>query len=129
MVKMGRLVQDQLGIAHFGCADHRLEKTAQRFYKHAGVEASLLRAKAVVTFIHKSSQVTGSGDHAHAFVRVLCWSCCIVRVLCICARVVFVALTVSCCSAKTDYARRAPPFNWTTKSSKTMSRHAGVCVL
>jgi hypothetical protein len=37
---------------HFGCSDHRLEKTEQRFYT---------RAKAVVdlsgTFMHKSSQV------------------------------------------------------------------------
>jgi len=36
---------------HFGCSDHRLEKTEQRFYT---------RAKAVVdlsgTFMHKSSQ-------------------------------------------------------------------------
>ena len=69
MVKMGRLVKDERGIAHFGCAAHRLEKTAERFYKHTGVEASLTRAKTVVTFIHKSSQVTGSGDHARA-------SCC-----------------------------------------------------
>ena len=71
MVKMGRLVKDERGIPHFGCVDHRLEKTAERFYKHAGVEASLSRAKAVVTFIHKSSQVTGSGDHTHAFARSL----------------------------------------------------------
>ena len=65
MVKMGRLVKEELGIAHYGCADHRLEKTAQRFYKHPGVETSLSRAKAVVTFIHKSSQVTASPDHVH----------------------------------------------------------------
>ena len=52
MVKMGRLVKDERGIAHFGCAAHRLEKTAERFYKHTGVEASLTRAKTVVTFIH-----------------------------------------------------------------------------
>lgn len=76
MVKMGRLVKDERGIAHFGCAAHRLEKTAERFYKHTGVEASLTRAKTVVTFIHKSSQVTGSGDHARTFVRALCLSCC-----------------------------------------------------
>lgn len=69
MVKMGRSMKDERGIAHFGCAAHRLEKTAERFYKHTGVEASLTRAKTVVTFIHKSSQVTGSGDHARA-------SCC-----------------------------------------------------
>jgi hypothetical protein len=58
MVKMGRLVKEQEGIPHFGCGDHRLEKTAQRFYNHAGVDQSLSRAKAVVTFMHKSSQVT-----------------------------------------------------------------------
>jgi hypothetical protein len=57
MVKMGRLIKEELGIPHFGCSDHRLEKTAERFYKHDGVEASLSRAKAVVTFIHKSTQV------------------------------------------------------------------------
>ena len=59
MVKMGRLVKDERGIPHFGCVDHRLEKTAERFYKHSSVESSLSRAKAVVTFIHKSPQVTG----------------------------------------------------------------------
>ena len=26
MVKMGRLVMENTGIAHYGCADHRLEK-------------------------------------------------------------------------------------------------------
>ncbi len=57
MVKMGRLIKEERGIPHFGCTDHRIEKTAQRFYTHAGVEGSLTRAKAVVTFIHKSSQV------------------------------------------------------------------------
>ena len=40
MVKMGSLIKEERGIPHFGCTDHRLEKTEQRFYTHAGVEKS-----------------------------------------------------------------------------------------
>ncbi len=55
MVKMGRLVMENTGIAHYGCADHRLEKTDLKFYSHPSVAASLSLAKSIVTFLHKSS--------------------------------------------------------------------------
>jgi hypothetical protein len=58
MVKMGRLVMENTGIAHYGCADHRLEKTAKKFYSHPSIAESLSRAQSIVNFLHKSSQVT-----------------------------------------------------------------------
>ncbi len=57
MCKMGRIVQENLGHYWQGCTDHRLEKTAEAFYKYAGVLACAKKAKDVVTFIHTSSQV------------------------------------------------------------------------
>ena len=38
MVKMDRLVKEKLDLTWIGCSDHRLEKTAEQFYKHEGVE-------------------------------------------------------------------------------------------
>jgi hypothetical protein len=58
MVKMGRLVMENTGIAHYGCVDHRLEKTAMKFYSHPSIAESLSRAQSIVNFLHKSSQVT-----------------------------------------------------------------------
>ncbi len=57
MVKMGRLVKEKVDLAWIGCSDHRLEKTAEQFYKHEGVLHCCERAKKVVTCIHTSSQV------------------------------------------------------------------------
>ena len=37
MVKMGRLVMESTVIVHYGCADHRLEKTALKFYSHPAI--------------------------------------------------------------------------------------------
>ena len=66
MVKMGRMVWEERGVPHYGCADHRLEKTAEAFYKHPGVGTSLEKIKSVVTHVHKSSQVCSLCLHAHA---------------------------------------------------------------
>ena len=57
MCKMGRIVKKELGHDWQGCVDHRLEKTAGTFYKHAGVLACAAKAKEIVTLIHTSSQV------------------------------------------------------------------------
>ena len=57
MCKMGRIVHAELGHDWQGCADHRLEKTAAAFYRHAGVLACAAKAKEIVTLIHTSSQV------------------------------------------------------------------------
>ena len=57
MCKMGRIVTSELGHDWQGCTDHRLEKTAEAFYKHAGVLACAAKAKEIVTLIHTSSQV------------------------------------------------------------------------
>ena len=57
MVKMGRIVKEKLELPWQGCTDHRLEKTAEQFYKHEGVLDCCERAKKVVTCIHTSSQV------------------------------------------------------------------------
>ena len=58
MVKMDRLVMENTGIAHYGCEDHRLEKTDLKFYSHPAIAESLSRAQTIVSFLHKSSQVT-----------------------------------------------------------------------
>jgi hypothetical protein len=57
MCKMGRIVTSELGHDWQGCTDHRLEKTTEAFYKHAGVLACAAKAKEIVTLIHTSSQV------------------------------------------------------------------------
>ena len=57
MCKMGRIVKADLGHDWQGCTDHRLEKTADAFYKHKGVLARAAKAKEIVTLIHTSSQV------------------------------------------------------------------------
>ena len=43
---------------HYGCEDHRLEKTVLKFYSHPPIAESLSRAQTIVSFLHKSSQVT-----------------------------------------------------------------------
>ena len=64
MVKMGRLVHDQDGIPWYGCVDHRLEKTAQKYYSHPHVASTLKRAQDIASTMHQSSQVYVS-RHAH----------------------------------------------------------------
>ena len=58
MVAMGRKVEEMHSIPFYTCTDHRLELTCGKFYKDENVDMSMKKIKAMVTDIHKSSQVS-----------------------------------------------------------------------
>jgi hypothetical protein len=86
MVKMGRIVKEKLELPWQGCTDHRLEKTAEQFYKLEGVLDCCERAKKVVTCFHTSSQVEMP-------CCLVCSYACVARMIGLCCRCIFLVLS------------------------------------